>query len=115
MLLVKSLIVIFLLLLFARYYTTIINFLLNLFDEREGFVASDGVESNEVESNEVESNEVKAYEEEEYEELQYKVVSSSQEKITSDTSMISELQEKMNELMKIKEESDIINQNILHL
>ena len=110
MLLVKSLIVIFLLLLFARYYTTIINFLLNLFDEREGFVASDGVESNEVES-----NEVKAYEEEEYEELQYKVVSSSQEKITSDTSMISELQEKMNELMKIKEESDIINQNILHL
>jgi hypothetical protein len=56
MILVKSLIVLFLLLLFARFAQPITNFLLNLFDERENFA-----NANEVGAYDVGANEVGAY------------------------------------------------------
>ena len=124
MLLVKSLIIIFLLLLIARFHKTVKNFILNLFDIREGFgsklnfyelgsdeAASEAERASEAVSS-ASASEAGASETEEYEELQYKVYS-KEKKFNSDTSMISDLQEKMNELMKIKEKSDIINQTIL--
>ena len=120
MLLVKSLIIIFLLLLIARFHKTVKNFILNLFDIREGFgsklnfyeLGSDEAESASEAVSSASASEAGASETEEYEELQYKVYS-KEKKFNSDTSMISDLQEKMNELMKIKEKSDIINQTIL--
>jgi hypothetical protein len=82
------------------------NFLLKLFDEREGFAS--------VGANEVGANASTEEEETYYEEVSYTVPShlQKQEQFSDDATMISEIQEKMNNLLKLNEEATIINNNI---
>ena len=100
MILVKSLIVIFLMLIFARFYKTFLNFLGKLFDAREGF------EAEEPEAEKA-SEEVIEVEEEIEEEESYNINQKVQ--LVDETKMIADIQEQFNDLFKLKEEALKIN------
>jgi hypothetical protein len=106
MILVKSLIVIFLALLFANYYERILNFFVKLFDIRENF------ESGHLEvSGHSEAEEEK---EEVYEEVTYLPPSEldNHAKISMDAKMMNELQGQIDELVKLSENATLINNNL---
>jgi hypothetical protein len=101
MILIKSLIVIFVLLLLAKYATSIFVFLANLLDGREGFVAEDDKEE-----------EVKTYEP--AEEIVYTPPSvvEKHDLLSKDSRIVSDLQDKMNELMQLSEKATEINNQL---
>lgn len=103
MILIKSLIVIFILLLFAKYATSIFVFIANLLDGREGFVAEDDKE------------EVKTYEAAEAsEELVYTPpnVLEKHDLLSKDSTIVGDLQDKMNELTQLSEKATEINNQL---
>ena len=111
MILVKSLIVIFLLLFFFKYYDRFVTYMSNKFDGREGFANANEVEAgagpnaNEVEEG---ANEV---EEEEYEELSYNV-DENQPLMAEDAKLMGELQDRMKELLELSDKATNINNDI---
>jgi len=89
MILVKSLIVLFIALLIARYYMPVIDFSARkVFDKREGFTQP--------------------------EQLKYTTASplKKQDQMDSDAILISELKEKMTDLLQLNEKTTEINNNI---
>lgn len=106
MILVKSLIVIFLALLFAKYYDRVINFFVKLFDSRENFEG----ERIEVSAHGEEEEEYQ----EEIEEVSYLPPSEldSHAKISMDAKMMNELQSQIDELVKLSENATLINKNL---
>jgi hypothetical protein len=107
MILIKSLIVIFILLLLAKYATPILVFLSNLFDGREGFVAEDDEE-------EVQSYDAEASAEEPLEEVVYTppTVMEKHDLLSKDSTIVGDLQDKMNELMQLSEKATEINNQL---
>ena len=118
MILVKSLIVIFLLLFFFKYYDRFVTYMSNKFDGREGFANANelGAGANAYEVGEgANANEVGegAYEveEEEYEELSYNV-DENQPLMAEDAKLMGELQDKMKELLELSDKATNINNDI---
>ena len=102
---IKSLIVIFVLLLLAKYATSIFVFLSNLLDGRENFVAEDDEE------------EVKSYKQAAVEPLEERVytppsVLEKHDLMSKDSTIVSDLQDKMNELMQLSEKATEINNQL---
>jgi len=105
MILVKSLIVIFLMLFLAKYYKRIMTFLSRfLLDERESFASLSTKNVFELE------------EEEMMEEISYTVPSphEKQAELNMESKMISDLQEKMNELFRLSEKATEINKSLMN-
>ena len=120
MILVKTLIVIFLLLLFAVFHKAVLKFFTKLYDDREGF--ANGAEPSEAEPSEAEP--IGAHEAElepdfesvtDEEEIKYTVPVTNQTELSDNAQTISNLQEKLNELMQLNEETSIINNMILKI
>lgn len=116
MILVKSLIVIFLLLFFFKYYDRFVTYMSNKFDGREGFASEAGANANEVGAGAgAYANEVGAgayeVEEEEYEELSYNV-DENQPLMAEDAKLMGELQDKMKELLELSDKATNINNDI---
>lgn len=105
MILIKSLIVIFVLLLLAKYSTSIFVFLANLLDGREGFVAEDDDDQKEVKAAEAA---------EASEEIVYTppTVLEKHDLLSKDSTIVSDLQDKMNELMLLSEKATEINNQL---
>ena len=101
MILVKSLIVIFLLLFFFKYYDRFVTYMSNKFDGREGFASEAG--ASEAGAN--------ALEEEEYEELSYNV-GENQPLMAEDAKLMGELQDRMKELLELSDKATNINNDI---
>ncbi len=105
MILIKSLIVIFVLLLLAKYSTSIFVFLANLLDGREGFVAEDDKEEEKVKSYEpAEAREETVY--------TPPTVLEKHDLLSKDSRIVSDLQDKMNELMQLSEKATEINNQL---
>ena len=104
MILVKSLIVILLMLILAKFGTPILEFLSRLFDGREGFV----VEEGEKEEKEVEGE---GEEEVVMEESFYSPPSvlENHQKVANESKIVATLQDKMDELNQLSEEATEIN------
>ena len=104
MILIKSLIVIFILLLLAKYATPILVFLSNLLDGRENFVAEDDEE------------EFESYDaaEEPQEEIVYTPPSvvEKHDLLSKDSTIVNDLQDKMDELMQLSEKATEINNQL---
>ena len=130
MILVKTLIVIFLLLLFAVFHKAVLKFFTKLYDDREGF--ANGAEPSEAEPSEAEPSEAEPSEAEpigaheaelepdfesvtDEEEIKYTVPVTNQTELSDNAQTISNLQEKLNELMQLNEETSIINNMILKI
>lgn len=103
MILIKTLIIIFILLLLAKYAKPILTFFSNLLDGREGFDVKYEVEG--VGDNMGENDE------EEVEELVYTTPSlmDKHNKVADNTKFVGELQDKMNELTQLSEQASEIN------
>ena len=115
MILVKSLIVIFLLLFFFKYYDRFVTYMSNKFDGREGFASANAYEVEAgagPNTNEVGAG-ANAYEveEEEYEELSYNV-DENQPLMAEDAKLMGELQDKMKELLELSDKATNINNDI---
>ena len=118
MILVKSLIFIFLLLLFVVFHKTVLNFLTKLYDIREGF-ASEAGKAQKAGPSKAQKAEPKApsaagpSKAEPTTEIKYTVPETNQKEFFDSAETISNLQEKLNELMQLNEETSIINKMIL--
>jgi hypothetical protein len=87
----------------AKYATSILTFLSNLLDGREGFVAEDDEE------------EVKSYNvEEQVEEKVYTppTVMEKHDLLSKDSTIVNDLQDKMDELMQLSEKATEINNQL---
>jgi hypothetical protein len=122
MILVKSLIVIFLFLLFAVFHKTVLNFLTKLYDDREGFASKAEPSAAEPSKAEPSAAEPSAAEPSkadkaseaptDEEEIKYTIPATNQKEFFDSAEAISNLQEKLNELMQLNEETSIINKMI---
>jgi hypothetical protein len=106
MILIKSLIVVFIMLLLAKYGKPIIIFLSNLLDGREGF--DDGQNKDEV------KDEVKEEDNKDIVELSYSLPTTLEihNEMANDSQLISELQDKMSELTQLSEKASEINNQL---
>ena len=107
MILIKSLIVLFSLLLLAKYATPLLVFLAKLLDGREGFVGEDHSEEDEEEVNSYEPAEAT-------EEIVYTppTVLEKHDLMSKDSAIVNDLQDKMNELMQLSEKATEINNQL---
>jgi hypothetical protein len=119
MILIKSLIVLFLILLTYYFYNRL--HLLNYFDGREGFAeqtAQSKMQEAQVKTVKDQVNaalaDTKSAEAAEAEETKYTVPSPAkkQKEINNDAAVISDLQDKMNELLKLKDQANEINADL---
>jgi hypothetical protein len=103
MILVKSLIILFIFILFAQFYFPLIDFLSRkFFDQREGFIQPKKITEEKKEI---------------YEELKYTTASPLQthNKTEKDAQLISELQEKMTDLLELNNKTTEINNSIKNI
>ena len=122
MILIKSLIVLFLIILAYYFYNRL--YLLNYFDGREGFAeqtaqskmqeAQVKTVKDQVNAALADTKSAEAAQEAEAAETKYTVPSPAkkQKEINADAAMMSDLQEKMNELLKLKDQTTEINADL---
>jgi|688.fasta_scaffold2687425_1 hypothetical protein len=102
MILVKSLIILFLLILFAQFFNPVIDFLARKFyDQREGFTQT-------------EEKKEKEKEKEKYEQLKYTTSSpfKKHDEMDMDAQLMNKLQENMTDLLRLKDEANEINNSM---
>jgi hypothetical protein len=126
MILVKSLIVIFLLLFFFRYFDRFVTYMSNKFDGREGFAseadtsaygaadtsaygAADTSAYGAADTSGADTSEVA---EDDEEEISYNVGGGNQTLMAEDAKLMGDLQDKMKELLQLSDKATVINNDI---
>jgi hypothetical protein len=123
MILVKSLIVIFLLLFFFRYFDRFVTYMSNKFDGREGFAseadtsaygaadtsAYGAADTSAADTSAADTSEVA---EDDEEEISYNVGGGNQTLMAEDAKLMGDLQDKMKELLQLSDKATVINNDI---
>ena len=122
MILVKSLIVIFLLLFFFRYFDRFVTYMSNKFDGREGFAseadtnAYGAAEEDDEDTSAADTSgaaDTSAYGAvSAKEEISYNVGGGNQTLMAEDAKLMGDLQDKMKELLQLSDKATVINNDI---
>jgi len=123
MILVKSLIVIFLLLFFFRYFDRFVTYMSNKFDGREGFASeadtsaygaadTSAYGAADTSAADTSAADTSAAAEDDEEEISYNVGGGNQTLMAEDAKLMGDLQDKMKELLQLSDKATVINNDI---